>query len=180
LILKLTKSLEAGIKEQFVDEENSNIFRHFINLVDEFGEKNNVIDVSEAFSFVLEFKVFFLLGILIFKKSTVKSTIKSQFPYILDFFKRKSIFYNDLVKNVIEYNDKLSTGKKNSIKLALTKFLEFVFFFFQIDNEMKKLSDFHLIINISKLVDESREVFNLDSDGFDVFKWIKKETSKGN
>jgi len=175
LILKLTKSLEAGLKEKFCEEDQADIFRNLINICDDQGEKYKIIDSKEDCSFVLEFKVFYLLGILVFKNSTVKNIISSRVEDIFDFFIRKSKFYKELIENVIKYKDQLSTAKIISIRKALTKFFEFVFYFFKADNDdrLKRLTD---LISISKLVNEKRNDLNFkDDEDFDVFKWIKIE-----
>lgn len=176
MILKLTKSLEAGIKEKFCEDDQSDIFNKLIDICDDQKGKYKIIDSSEDYSFVLEFKVFYLLGILVFKNTTVKNIIKAKVDDIFDFFIRKSKFYKELIENIIKNKDKISKAKVKSIKKALTKFLEFVFYYFKVDDDdrLRKLTD---LISLNKTVNERRDDLYLGDSDFDVFKWIKKETT---
>lgn len=176
MILKLTKSLEAGIKEKFCEDDQADIFRKLIDICDDQREKYKIIDSKEDYSYVLEFKVFYLLGILVFKNSSVKNIISAKVDDVFEFFIRKSKFYKELIENVIKHNDKISRAKINSIKKALTKFFEFVFYFFKADNDdrLRNLTD---LISLSQTVNKEREVLCLNDTDFDVFKWIKKETT---
>ena len=176
LILKLTKSLEAGIKEKFCEDDLSDIFRKLIDICDDQRGKFQIFDSNEDYSYVLEFKVFYLLGILVFKNTTVKNILKAKCDDIFEFFIRKSKFYKDLIENIIKNKDKISKAKVISIKKALMKFFEFVFYYFKVDNDdqLTKLTD---LINLNKFVNEKRDDLYLGDTDFDVFKWIKKETT---
>jgi len=176
MILKLTKSIEAAIKEKFCEDDQSDIFKKLINICDDQGEKFNIIDSGEDYSFVLEFKIYYLLGVLIFKNSSVKNVINSKIYNIIGFFERKSKFYADLINTVLKNKDIISKAKINSIKKALTKFFEFIFYYFKVDNDdgLKSLKE---LIELNKTINSNREVLNLNDSDFDVFKWIKKETT---
>lgn len=175
LILKLTKSLEAGIKEKLSEENHNIIFENLINICDEKGKKYDFIDSTEDFSHVLEFKVFYLLGILVFKNSTVKQILNEKFE-MFEFFERKANFYSELIGNVLENIEKISKAKIISIKKSFTKFCEFVFYYFKVDND-ERLKNLKVLLSLNKLVNEKREALLINDTDFDVFKWIKKETT---
>ncbi len=179
MLLKLTKSIEAGIKEKFCENEYSEIFTKLIDLSDDKGEKYNIIDNSDDYSYILEFKVFYLLGILVFKNSTVKNIINDKIYYLLDLLIRKSKFYAEIVEKICKNKDIISKGKIIAIRKAYTKFFEFVFFYIKADND-DKLKDLPELIALNKYINEHREDLCLIDSENDVFRWIKKETTRDN
>ena len=178
LILKLTKSLEAGIKETFSSEKRSGFLEKLVDLCDDKRNKFKVIDSNEDYSHILEFKIFYLLGILVFKNPTIKDIIQLKIQNIFDFFERKSAFFKELVDALILNNQSLSKVKTKSIMKSLTKFFEFVYYFSTQDSDnTEKLKRLSTLIILNKLVNEKRSILLPDSE-FDVFKWIHKLLNK--
>lgn len=148
-------------------------------------EKRHLLfDPSEEISFILEFKVYWLMYILTFKANTARDYLINELD-LLNYIETQSEKYSNLLEYIIKTNsgknkDKgFSDVKIDSIAKTVKKFCEFVYYLFFQDKEK-----INVILNkrqhpkfvyLLKLYDDNRDIITpTNTEDFDVFIWFKK------
>jgi len=175
IILTMTNILEAGVKEKLNSPSEIRFYDSLLTLIDD-DKKDQVLDPIEETSYILEFKVFWLLCILVFKNEKAKEYLFTKFE-LRDFIEKKSQSFYELISKVIEgvkskqgYSDQMvETIVKN-----VSKFFEFTYYLMIKDNEkillMRGLKEYNKLL---KLIDTNRPELGIGKE-FDVFNWINR------
>jgi hypothetical protein len=146
-----------------------------IQLVDEDSRKK-VIDSSEEESSILEYKVYWLLCILTFKKKNSKEYLFSK--NLKELVEKKAEKYITIVTLISNFKAKggYTENKIIAITKNICKFFEFIYYL--IINDSARISEFRKMAdNFNKLrqkVQENKEVLMLTEKDSEVFNMIEK------
>lgn len=171
MFLNLTGNIEADLKYQLIGGYKD-FFGLFLALVDS-EKRKHVIDPVEEVSNVLEYKVFYLLGILTFKNEKAKLLLYENY-HIEAFINRKCEEYQKLTEIVVQSKNKenFSETKMISMMKTISKMFEFVYYLIVLDKERilkyKKNQTFNKLL---KYIDENRSLLALGPE-FDPFTWL--------
>lgn len=152
------------------------MYDKFVSLVDE-EKKVKIIDPSEEYSSILEFKTFWLLCILTFKNNDAKEYLFKDLK-ICSFIETKSEKYLNLVNNIIAAKKGgFPEGRITAIGKNIMKFFEFIYYL--IISDVEKIIQFKNQPNsyfnkLLNLVEKNRMSLLLATDQFDVFNWMKR------
>ncbi len=166
-------------------DRDNNTLNNLIDLVDP-RTRSQFIDSKEEVSYVMEYKIFWLLCVLVFKNKTVISFLfKSK--RIKEFIERKSDKYLEilLAKN-IEKN--VPSNKRKAIYRSISKFYEFIYYMLLEEREEIKIFNENYVSDLknkfNRLMDELEEngankLSNDDDDSLLKFiHFLKKLYSK--
>jgi len=180
--LNISNIYEAQLKENLISEYNRRIYSIFLNLTME-SKRYKLFDPKDEVSYILEFKVYWLMYILTFKNNTAREYLINELN-IMEYIENQSEKYRILIEYIINTSEKnrekgFSELKIDSIAKTTKKFCEFVYYlFFQDKDKIKALlSKKHQpkFCSLLKLYDDNRDIIcPLNSDEFDVFVWFKK------
>jgi len=177
---------EAQLKENLVSKHKA-IFKNFLELTKQEMRKS-YFDPSEEVSYILEFKVYWLMYILTFKNNAAREYLVNELDF-MKYIEVQAEKYIDLLKYIIktEGNSKnnkeaFSDVKKDSIVKTTKKFCELVYYLFFQDKDQLKIilnkKESPKFNSLLKLYEDNREAFYTTSsssdDKFDVFVWFKK------
>jgi hypothetical protein len=183
IFLNLTKCLEANLREKLNTDEYRDVYRSLTNLLDK-DKKYEILDESEETSYINEFKIYYLLGVLVYKNVKSRDYLLHNLN-ILDLIDKKAYEYLFLVVQLIELHKKkdrtlYSEDKVQAIGKNLTKYFEFVYHFMVgdgVDQSMIKKFKHNTESNFNKLhnlVDNNRTALEKKEE-FDVFYWITRK-----
>lgn len=181
IFLNLTKSIEANFKEK-VTNEYRDIYKYLVILIDP-DKRKTVLDETEEISNIVEFKIYYLLAVLVYKNLSARDILISN--GINDIFEKKATEYVELVEVLIQghkakdkagYSDK----KIETIGKTIVKYFEFAYHFMMGDGnekdtilKFKNRSDSNFNI-LRKMCDDNRPAIALE-ETFDVFHWIERK-----
>lgn len=175
IILSMTNILEAGIKEKLNSPSEIKFYDSLLIILDN-DKKYNVIDPIEETSYILEFKVFWLLCLLCFKNDKAKEYLFNTLD-LKDFIEKKAEFYSGLCNQIISgiKTKSYSDTKVDTIIKAISKFFEFAYHLMTKDSSKISLMksqcfNFNKLLNF---IDKKRTEFNIGKE-FDVFNWINR------
>ncbi len=183
IFLNISNNFEAQLKDILVTKDHRKIYATFLNLTMD-GKRHLLFDPLEEVSYILEFKVYWLMYILTFKNNTARDYLINELN-IMEYIENQAGKYNNLLEYMIKTNsgknrDKgFSEAKVDSISKTIKKFCEFVYYlFFQEKDRIKIILNKrqHPKFNaLLKLYDENRDIVNpVGGEEFDVFIWFKK------
>ena len=172
----MTNILEAGLKDRFNSPNDIKIYNILIDIVDD-NKKKDIINPYEEHSYITEFKVFYLLFILVNKNERAKDYLYNILN-IINFVERKACSYKDLLEQVlsgIKNKDGFSEGKIGAINQTIKKFSEFCYTLIINDKEKillfyRKCEKFNLLL---KFINENRNNIGMLKE-FDVYIWIDR------
>ena len=175
-ILSMTNILEAGIKERFNSPVDVNIYDILINILDE-NKKWTVINPQEENSYIVEYKAFYLLFILLNKNEKAKEYLFSKLN-IKDFIEKKAESYKkalDLVMEGIKNKDGFTDNKVNTITESIKRYFEFCYNLIVNDYEKIRLfqKSFTKFNTLLLLINNKRSEIGLTRE-FDVYNWINR------
>ncbi len=171
--MNLTNKIEAEVKPR-INSQYIKIFDQLLRLVKD-GDKYQVIDPKEEESYILEFKVYWLMCILTFKNSTAKDYYKQ--IGINSFIEEKSKKFMKILELIVSTkNNGISEIKITAISKNISKFFEFVYYFMIIDKEdviklKNELNNFNLL---KKKVVENKNLLLFQDKETSVFDMIEK------
>ena len=125
IFLSLSNIHQADLRNQLNSDKYKNIYAKILRLLD---EKNKVFEPTEEMSYVLEYKIYYLLSILIFKNLSAQEILIDQYK-ILDIIEEKCGKYYDLMKTIIECKKNktgLADQKIESLVKTISKFYEMI------------------------------------------------------
>lgn len=175
-MLQLTNIQEAGIAKKLNSPSEIKFYETLLNLIDE-DKKGGIIDPNEDASYILEFKVFWLLGILVFKNERAKEYLFENLDF-LNFIKKKTTIFFEVTKSLIEQSKAkvpISDQKILVIVKDISKFYELVYFLLIKDTEKIRLikQKCGVFRELLEEVDLNRQYLGLAKE-YDVFNWVKK------
>jgi hypothetical protein len=171
------------LKDKFNTDEYRDIYKSLTCLLDK-DKKYEILDEAEETSYIVEFKIYYLLSVLVYKNVKARDYLLHNLG-ILDLIDKKAYDYLFLVVQLIELFKKkdktlYSEGKVQAIGKSLCKYFEFVYHFMVgdgVDSTMIKRFKYNSESNFNKLhglVDNNRAAVELKED-FDVFYWITRK-----
>ena len=126
ILLNLTTSIEADVREKFKEIEYQKIYSLLINLIKE-EEKVNIIDPLEEESSILEFKIYYLLMVLTSKNDHAQNLLFSLYNF-MDIIENNSEKYLKELKTLISLKKQASEVENKTIGKKIYKFLEIVYY----------------------------------------------------
>jgi hypothetical protein len=180
IFLNLTRCLEANLRDRLNTDEYRDIYKSLLYLLDK-DKKREILDESEETSYIIEFKIYYLLSVLVFKNIKARDYLLNNLG-ILELIDKKSYEYLFLAVTLIELHKKKDRSLYSEAKVAaigknLIKFFEFVYHFMlgdTIDLHMVRKFKYNSESNFNKLhnlIDNNRTPLGLKEE-FDVFHWI--------
>jgi hypothetical protein len=142
-----------------------------------------VLDETEEVSNIVEFKIYYLLAVLVYKNIPARDILIANSMY--DIFEKKAIEYMELVELLIKgfkAKDRAGYSEKKieTIGKTILKYFEFAYHFMVGDGIEKDIiikfknqndSKFNLL---RKTCDDNRAAMAIE-DTFDVFHWIDRK-----
>lgn len=173
----MSNIIEAGIKEK-INNSNSDLsfYKTLLTLVND-DTKYNVIDPKEELSYILEFKVFYLLSIFAFKNEKAKDYLFGNLD-LKEFLIKKSLSYayslNDYIQ-IIKSKKIYSVQKLSMLTKAISKFYEFIYNIIIKDDKRIEIikTDCSKVVMLLKLINSNREDLSIGKE-FDVFMWMER------
>lgn len=171
----MSNIIEAGIKEK-INSSDLSFYKTLLTLVDD-DLKQNVIDPKEEHSYILEFKVFYLLSILAFKNERAKDYLFGNLD-LKDFLEKKSLSYayslNDYIQT-IKNKKSYSAQKLSMLTKAISKFYEFIYNIIIKDEKRTNIinSECTKVLGLLKLINSNRDDINIGKE-FDVYMWMER------
>ena len=172
----MTNILEAGIKERLNSPSEIKTYDVLVDLVDD-SKKKDLINPFEEHSYITEFKVFYLLFILVNKNDKAKEYLYNNLN-IVNLIEKKAIAYKELLELVadgIKNKDGFAEGKISAIQQTIKKFFEFCYA--MIVNDKEKVKLFHKkcfkLNTLLKYINENRSEIQIARE-FDVYIWIER------
>ena len=176
VILTLTNNVEAGIQERLNSNNDIGIYNSLINLVDD-STKSLVVDYREELSYTLEFRAFYLLGVLVFKNEKAKDYLFNRIK-IKEFIENKSDNYRGLIINVLAGIKNKNGFPDNRVSLignTIKRYYEFIYFLIMKDSD--KIVDFKKncpkFNQLLELMNKNRVELGFVKE-FDVYSWFNR------
>ena len=125
IFLSLSNIHQADLRMELNKDKYKEIYGKILRLLD---EKNKIYDPSEEMSYVLEYKIYYLLSILIFKNLQAQEILIEEYK-LLDIIDEKCAKYFDLMNMIINSNKnkkELAQQKIESLVKTISKFYEMI------------------------------------------------------
>ncbi len=175
IILAMTNILEAGVKEKLNSPSELKFYDSLLNILDN-EKKHLILDPNEEVSYILEFKVFWLLCLLVFKNEKAKEYLFGTLN-LKGFIENKSVVFYDTINIILSglKGKSNADSKVETLIKTVSKFYEFVYHLMTKDQEKinlmrKECDNFNKLLN---LIDKKRTELNIGKE-FDVFNWINR------
>lgn len=174
-LLSMTNLIEIGIKERFNSPSELVMYDILLNIVDETNKRQSILNPKEENSYIVEYKVFYLLFILLNKNEKAKNYLFSKLN-LVDFINKKSDYLKSIIETAVEgiLNNKGYTDNRLlTISEMTRRFFEFCYCLILGDDEKihvfyKKMTGFNSLLYF---VNENRGVLRITKE-FDVYNWI--------
>lgn len=176
VLLSMTNIIYVGLKDRLNNLQDIKIYDYLFNYIDD-KKKLQYIDPKEEISFVLEYRIFYLLSILIHKNSVLQEYLLNNLSFV-SVIESKAENYKQVIGNTtscIKSNSGYSHSKIKLINTTIKKFAETVYFCINKDEDRiryfkkncYKFNDFiHCVISNKNTLQMGNEP--------DVFSWINK------
>lgn len=171
----MTNILEAGVKEKLNSPSELKFYDSLLNILDN-EKKHLILDPFEEVSYILEFKVFWLLCLLVFKNEKAKEYLFCTLN-LKGFIESKSSSFLETINIILSgLKGKANADSKvETLIKTISKFYEFVYHLMTKDQEKinlmrKECDNFNKLLT---LIDKKRTELNIGKE-FDVFNWINR------
>jgi hypothetical protein len=131
IFLHLTNIVEIDLKGHIIREDKATM-NNLIDLIDP-TTRSRFIDKNEEESHVLEYKIFWLLCVLVFKKKEINEYLFKT-KKIKEFIERKAQKYFN-ISIALKTENNLIMSKKTAIYRNIAKFYEFVYYLLLVERQ---------------------------------------------